>query len=306
MRWDLRVWLQSNEGGEIMVGTIVGDYTFFNSMQRNETINILEERGLSGKEGIEKIVGTFVKRPVFDYDEMSKPISSDIRREVSQKQKRILEPMRSFLQNSYSALPRELTESSYAFTEMIDAYAREELSLRYGVIDKSLFNLRQAIDVDGDSDSVEIPLFFSQEYDDIETRCVHEARVKIGEFGESKERRTTFSAKAPFIPIAAKDMAQYFLCDYHSLIGRLLGEKVIGSTLTQRLLSGEERFSPRLYVHWIPSDADLRVESRVVDNDPLLTANLGKTTYLLHQWQVDHEKPFQQYLDEFMVEGNKK
>ena len=76
-----------------------------------------------------------------------------------------------------------------------------------------------------------------------------------------------------------------------------LKKPVIGDFLFRDLKTGTANMSFSMY--WIPKDEELKLKAERVDKDPILVATVYGRKYLIAQWDVKGELPYQHYLAEF-------
>ena len=57
--------------------------------------------------------------------------------------------------------------------------------------------------------------------------------------------------------------------------------------------------SPNFRMYWIPAPSELKIEVEVIDKDPFLVAENFGRVFLVGNWHVKGEKPYEHYLLEF-------
>ena len=180
-----------------------------------------------------------------------------------------------------------------AVDSLVNTYISVELESKYNLLHSDLFNLDRIVRSKKLDYDVRIPSF---------------AKVKFGKaewnFGVCHETDTykdgiEITSKAPPIPSQVKEKAKEFSIEYFEKISKALEEEVIGDFV----LRGNKDLQSysNLYTYWIPKESELNfeIEREEIDPDPILVShNLGRN-FLVAQWNVEEEQPYEHYLREF-------
>lgn len=222
-----------------------------------------------------------------------------------------------FLQDSYrkqeefsrtaqalvSRVPLHSQQQDYqrALSHLVHEYVVEGLSRTYAEISPELFSIERVIPhtVKAYSGSREVeitvPLFASVPFAGEENAW---QLSKVGLYEDANERiDVKISSPVPPIPFAARDEAKGARKKHLDVLAACLDAPVLGDVALDQYASlvGDLQ----LTMHWIPRAEDLHIEERVIDKDPFLSANLYGRHFLVHQWDVEGELPFEHYLAEF-------
>ena len=183
-----------------------------------------------------------------------------------------------------------------ALDSLIRNYIAIDLEFKYDLIHPDLFKLERIIKTtqDGREFKAVIPTF---------------AHAKFGEdswgYDSDKENdryreRISVYSEAPPIIKRAKESAKEFARDYFESTSKALKEEVIGDLMLRSNRHFQE--PPNFEMYWIPLPTELKIEVEVIDKDPILIAHNLERNFLVSQWEVEGEQPFEHYLKEFNEE----
>lgn len=201
--------------------------------------------------------------------------------------------MKSLMTTLLSEIPLPAQEEHIhaALNSLVGDYVAMRLEVKYDLLHSDLFELERRIMVDESRDIwARIPSFASVRFGEKiwEGEASHE-----DSYSHSK---INMSSKAPPIPKKVKEKAKEFYQDYFGSISRALKDEVVGDLMLRR--TGEiEPVDFKMY--WIPLPSELEITVETIDKDPILVAhNLGRN-FLVAQWSVENEQPYEHYLREF-------
>ncbi|RLE47171.1 hypothetical protein DRJ25_03105 [Candidatus Woesearchaeota archaeon] len=114
---------------------------------------------------------------------------------------------------------------------------------------------------------------------------------------EDYEDSITIESKMPPITEEAKEKAKQAKIDFLQIYTKALSHPTIGDWLLRQADILNLNF--QLYVNWIPSPDELKIEIEERERDPFITADIYDRTFLIAKWDVKGEEPFEHYLKEY-------
>jgi len=265
---------------------------------------IAEEKELTGNESLPELLGTFTEgRAVLTLEEPCLPdIGNAIRRNVKRKQRSMIRVARDILTDA--PLKSEAQDRESALKALVSDYICSEFELKYNRLSPQLFKLIREVPVKVDEYNratqrdIIIPLFASVDFGE------EEWNLRDSLESDDYKHDIDISSKAPPISRHAKRKAKEAVSDYMGIVSKGLRDSVIGDLILRDLgfcLNGLD-----LRMYWIPSLSELDIKVETIDKDPFLVArvhNRGDRNYLVSQWDVKGEEPYQHYLAEFGIKN---
>lgn len=194
-------------------------------------------------------------------------------------------------------LPFQVRDFNLTKDKLIESYFSEEMGMHFDKLSPALFDIKRVIPYEvekrhenSEEIQLQIPLFASV--------GLGETEFVSKEAYDTDLRRYEFKIRsfAPPITREAKGRIKSFQSFYMGALSKALNEPIIGDILLRDLVSGNAL--PQIKMFWIPRAEDLRIEEEVIDKDPFVAAKVYGTNYLVAQWDVSGEMPYQHYLNE--------
>jgi len=251
--------------------------------------DIAEERNLCDFENLEDLIKKFIHSTSLSY---LKPM---FEKEIGPRINKIKKEKRDLVSNLLGEIPLNSQEGDIqnALLHILRDYIACDLDVKYDSLDPKIFQLERAIVLSPDTmdkQEVSIPLFAGVSFGDSPWKYSHKYEEKY------KTNFLNVESKAPPIPKEVKEKARKFSSDYLTSIARTLEDHVMGNLL----LKNYDKFSlPNLLMYWIPSPQELKIEVETVEKDPILVANNLGRSFLIDNWFVKGEQPYEHYLLEF-------
>lgn len=188
------------------------------------------------------------------------------------------------------------TERDY-YNRIIDSLVCEYLSASFQIdnpeIDPLLFSLQRTIQhpvSNRQNANFNLPLL---------------ARVKFGKNNKWEHKTNsqdnyysaTFLSEAPPAPLSVKEKIRELHRIYYKSIVEGLENEVLNDGLQRDLLAEKANLS--FWQYWIPKNSELKIEVERIDKDPFVIAQLYNKHFLVSQWDVKTEEPYEHYLGEF-------
>ncbi|MCX6750861.1 MAG: hypothetical protein NTZ83_05365 [Candidatus Pacearchaeota archaeon] len=253
--------------------------------------DIVQEKNLENCGTLDDLIKKFIEPTSLSY---LKPM---FEKDIAPRINRIKKEKREIVSNLLEEIPLNSQEGDIqrALSYILGNYIASDLEAKYDCIDSKVFELERSIILSpGGSDEKEIiiPLFaevnfgespwkFRKEYSDRHSYSNHTLNIE---------------SKAPPIPKNIKEKAKRFSVDYLNSISRTFEDPIMGNLLL-RNYSGINL--PNLLMYWIPSPEELSIKIETIEKDPILVAkNLGRC-FLIDNWSVKGEQPYEHYLLEF-------
>jgi len=264
---------------------------------------IAEQKDLTGSESLTDLVEAFTETPAT----LTNPPQDEHAEQFRTRQQRLQNVIGQLL--TEVPLPSQTKAIHQALNTLAAEYICSGFGRKYDRLSSDLFELKRAVkcpvrriyDNEQTEFPVNIPLFSSvrfgsdKEWEFNGSVSIPKSKSRSGETSYS----VTLSSPVPPITRQAKEKARQARADYLEVYSNALRQPLIGDMLMQDL----ERFNTGggldLHVCWIPKANDLDIEVQEIRKDPLLIAELYDQTYLVAQWDVLNEEPFQHYIEEF-------
>jgi hypothetical protein len=255
---------------------------------------IAEEKKLTGDENLQMLVSTFREKEAMFYKEhqMLPKMKSFLVNATAKEQAKIGENIEALA--SGFPLPVEIENIEKAIESLVADYICTGFNMKYDLISEDLFNLERNIkhQYNGKVIDLSIPLFASAEFGK-ETEWNIKRKVKSDSYHSDD---ITITASVPPITRDAKEKAKRAKADFLEIYSNALRKPCIGDILLKNPLTTK---SFNLSMYWIPNQEELSIKEVVKEKDPLLIAEVYDKNYLVAQWNVLGEKPFEHYLKEF-------
>ncbi|MFH1503227.1 MAG: hypothetical protein ABIE36_01055 [Candidatus Diapherotrites archaeon] len=250
---------------------------------------VAEEKGLLEFENLEDLIKKFVYPTSLTY---LKPM---FEKEIAPRVNKIKEEKRELVSNLLEEIPLNSQEGDIgkALFYLLRDYIACDLEVKYDSLDPGIFQLERSINVPlgaNEKKEIDIPLFAGVNFGDSPWKYTRKY--------ENKYNTDIFNieSKAPPIPKEIKEKARKFSVDYIDSIARTFEDSVMGNLL----LRNYDKFSlPNLLMYWIPSPEELNIEIETIEKDPILVANNLGRSFLIDNWYVKGEEPYEHYLIEF-------
>jgi hypothetical protein len=228
---------------------------------------------------------------------------------VNRKQSKSLEKK---LKESLGRISKELP-TSFQQQEVLKAmneitrrylaeYFHSRLSEHYPVISPEMFELERKLRVKpsyGNYFDVGIPLFVKAGLSASEW-MIRTAR----EINDKRTYNTEIRGIVPPLTQEARARVREAKSRYHKICSECLNESEIGPYLDRELEEGNKGLE--LGIYWIPDVSEIKVEVRTIERDPIIVGELYGKHYLIAQWDVLGEEPYEHYINEFTENGGKK
>ncbi len=189
-------------------------------------------------------------------------------------------------------LASESKAVNLALNSLIANYLSIEFNRSYDLISPDLFKLKRIVGVNYRNSFYEvlIPLFAFTFFDS----------QKPWKFEKNiNGNRISFSSEVPPYTRKVKEKVKEVKANFLESYVKALRTDLIGDLL----LRDTERFSKagdlELNVVWIPKLSELKIEVEEKDPDPLLIAKIYDRHYLIDNWDVAGEEPYEHYLLEY-------
>lgn len=261
---------------------------------------------LKGTENLPALVSRFTQNTHPNIDLLSQREFNALRGKIDDLQAKIVQQVDRMVHSVHFAY--ESPDVRSAVDDLVEQYMCAEPDQRYDRISPSMFKLGRQVTVRVESDSgkyssdsgkysvdTTIPLFATAPYG--EGKPWHVTKVVRDDWRHAY--RVSFSSDQPPITVDAKERAKQARAGFAEVYAKALRVPVIGDIIS----SDAAKFSTTgldLEVVWIPKPSDLHMHSRALrDPDPLLIGTFFGRHYLIAQWDVAGEEPYQHYLAEF-------
>ncbi len=274
---------------------------------------VAEERSLRGNESLAELVKTFRKSEALITPENFPVMNRHFQKQVRDEQRAIEKAFSGMSASRFGGGDTWKNE-----TALIHSYIATEFGGYYDTISPDLFKLEREIctnaNVQGKKEEEEvrfrIPLFACAGLTD--DSYVRDIFWKEGvEGGNLKEYH--FEIKSPVPPFTqrAEQRALEARIRMHEIFAKTLRAGKLGEEFHSRMERTDHSddnglFRLALNVYWIPKPSDLKIEGEIIDRDPMLIGEFYGlcspqivSYFLIDNWDVKGEEPYQHYLAEF-------
>lgn len=207
--------------------------------------------------------------------------------------------------------PSEMSAVEQAINYVPEAFICAELDAKYDQVSPRLFNLKRKLEIEvtcahyrstKDTAQCVMPVFVSARLGSVGWE--YRETVPVECKANSATQHTVdivLNSQMPPLDSDAKKKAREMIADVSMAYAHAFQTPGIGDVLLKRDCASRE--SPlELKVFWIPKDEDLYIETKMrPDPDPILIGSIHGVDYLVHQWNVKGEEPFEHYLGEFKL-----
>jgi hypothetical protein len=255
----------------------------------NLTGDVSAEVDLKDVSNLEDLIKKFREKTSISY---LKPMFEN---EMSVRINEIKKEKRELVTNLLSEIPLNSQEKDIdlALAYVLCEYISCDLEAKYDCLDTHIFELERMINVNLDKShkkDIKIPLFANVNFG--ESQWKFEVEYK----GEYRNETFNITSKAPPIPREIKEKAKQFSVDYMNAVSKTFQDPIMGNLLLRNYQGVE---LPNLSMHWIPTYEELDIKVEVIDKDPILVANNLGRSFLIDNWFVKGEQPYEHYLLEF-------
>jgi len=263
---------------------------------------VAERHQLTGTETLAELVTKFKDREGALVGDILPAVRKTIQRNIKEKRVDWLNRLEHIVQQP--RLPSELDAVDDAMSALQAAYVCAELDESYTQISPDLFKLHRQVNVikEGKEYTATLPLFASVLLGSSDPWTYKEQQRK----DSYNSVDLSFSVRSPPLTPDVKKKAREMAADFSEAYARSIRLPILGEVL----MSDGERFGKggglEMNVYWIPKPSELhvKIEEHHRDPDPVLIGKVYGRNYLVAQWDVTGEEPYQHYLEEFKVNAD--
>ena len=255
-------------------------------------------RDFEGNESLADILalGTIVRAPFPMGDQLYIP---EVKDWFSQETEKRRLGIRKALEAITREIPLPSQEGDLASTrdELVAEYLCSEIEAYFDRLSPELFEIEREMPMHVDKGygqkdvKVTIPLFASARLDQEKWVC-----SAVNDSDGKYKYDVEITSFVPPITRDAKERLKAFRSVYMGAVSNALKEPLIGD-FVMRDLEGNADLD--LSVYWIPHPSDLKLTVDVVDKDPFIAARVYGRNFLVANWDVEGELPYEHYLKEF-------
>ncbi len=259
---------------------------------------VAKEAGLTGDETLSELINHFSSlegRIHFDDPLLfGNELLEDHELKRMQIQKAILEIR--------SELPWNVQEADYreAISQLVNEYLCNEFGSFYDELSPDFFQVERIIPYLQDEGkyneikcNIEIPLLARVRIQD--SKWTYSKRIQIT--SSRSQFDVSLNSGVPPITREAKGKVREAQSRYLSLLSDTLNLPSLGDLIMGDMHNRVKDLS--FSINWIPKPSELNISVVKLDPDPFITADLKDKHYLVAQWDVEGELPYQHYLKEF-------
>jgi hypothetical protein len=278
----------------------------------------LKERGIGEFEGLARLTDKFITHRRLFSDTQS--VIPEVARVLEEDAQKIREKLLKQYTDLSIAASFESDKKVYdeARLAIVAEYFKSHLNFHWDVLSPELFQLERTERFPVNSNrgnfiTASIPLFCSAGWGET---GVLEKKYNLPPPAERPWEKNTLEVETSIPPVSksAKEQARKFYAECARIYASglehpILGQGLLGLEAEWKREDGdltciepENYTNPHLFnlgLFWIPKSEELHLRANIIDKDPLLIGFVHKTPYLVAQWDVHGEEPYQHYLKEY-------
>lgn len=265
--------------------------------------SVVDAKELDGQESLVDLLVEFTEREALikpgDFEAVNESTLENIKSGQAK--------LRNRLSHLVNQIPLDVQREDIdkAMAVLANTYVFQGFGAKYPIISEEMFGIRRVISVSDASHqrkvNIEIPLFVSVPFSGNKnywTEKIFKAYEEGRRGVDLKEINLEVKSRVPPITEEAREKAKQARVDYLTSLTEALQVDLIGDLVLKNFDERVRAFNLGMY--WIPCPADLMIEEEVIDKDPILVASLYGKNFLIHQWDIKSELPYQHYLEEFL------
>ena len=202
--------------------------------------------------------------------------------------------------NSEEPLVSQEKDILDAKVSLATEYCLRKLEDLYPVLDPDIFRLDRVLSVkdnNGIDRKIQFPLFANAPLD--KNSWAFHKKYEFESSGSYRHSEIDFNVESRVPPISREARAKMreFLSDYLQTLSEGMADPIVGPVLLRGKIGIGSM--PALYTCWIPSSKEMKMEIKVIDRDPFIVGKAFDEHFLVAQWDVEGEEPYEHYLEEF-------